>query len=637
MSYDSRGQWQFGTANPGSNTHGSYSPDLSEVISNASAKALEVNGHFIRVKMIADQRATEIEKLQETLASKTKETDQLTKENDHLNVEVKTLKEALGLFTKDYHNRQGGANGGILSITPEILDLPPRQALRIQTDNPGVVYWLRKEYRRAAQKQNRGETDGNATSVQAKRKPGCPPRDSEDKEDHSAHFYLENQDGTPIDKSVITEMSRKARMLWRTLDKSGLALETFGKIENRAWDYFSRTILADKAHDFLLLCDDGEWKLREWSTKSYPSWYRNRHLPVTPKTEKNSTNLVKDSDPSADKEKDENDLRKQVLEDPKLIHMKSHNSSQGEDKVCHNPEAEEHHSDDSDDDPNEHAKDDDDPESDAENDNPDARDSEQHIENGNKTTGPSTGTRTSTTSALVGADGPTTVTGGTQGTPTLPMGPSTNTHASTTSALVNPFAPEPSDLLVPSVGTSNAGETVKTANNTMPDTTSGLRFKLKMRAPRKSSSDAVDKDALTLAPATHRTTTTNGTNPTCVGQNARPLPDVLPITPPPISHVKAKVDKKRKPNSSNTSTTTSKRQKVSNAMAIPTEGNSIRNICMHHWNEEQPGGQGRLSEFDVYFTSLTDADKEPFKKELRIAQVTARKAKKRANDTLSAN
>ncbi|KAH9007788.1 hypothetical protein EDB84DRAFT_1447321 [Lactarius hengduanensis] len=563
--YDSRGQWQFGTANPGSNTHGGYSPDLSEVISNASAKALEVNGHFIRVKMIADQRATEIEKLQETLASKTKENDQLTKENDHLNVEVKTLKEALGLFAKDYHNRQGGASG--------------------------VVYWLRKEYRRAARKQNRGETDGNVTSVQAKRKPGRPPRD---------------------------KMSRKAQMLWRTLDKNGLAPETFGKISAKAWDYFSRTILADKAHEFLLLCVDGEWKLREWSTKSYPSWYRNRHLPV--KTEKDSTDSVKDSDPSADKDEDENDLRKQALEDPKLIRMKSHDSSQDEDHDRDDPDAEEHHSEDSNDDPSEHAKNDDDPDSDAENDDPDARDSEQHTENGNKTTGSEAG-------------GPTT--GGTQGTPTPPMGPSTGTRTSTTSALVDPLyyfflyetghsshetdhsAPTPSTSPIPSVGTSN---TVKSANNTTPATTTGFRLKLKMGAPKKPSSDAVDNDTPILAPATHGTTTSNGTDPGCVGHNTGPPPDT-----PPNLHVPTKICKKRKPASegSNTSSTTNKRQKVSNVLAIPTEGNTIRNICMRHWNEEQPGGQGPLSEFDVYFKSLTDAGKEPFKKEQRNAQATA--------------
>ncbi|KAH9171694.1 hypothetical protein EDB89DRAFT_1906825 [Lactarius sanguifluus] len=512
--------------------------------------------------MIADQRATEIEKLQETLASKTKENDQLTKENDHLNVEVKTLKEALGLFAKDYHNKQGGAVGGFVSITPEILDLPAKQALRIRADNPTVVYWVKKEYTRAARKKNRGETDGNATIVQVKRKRGRPSRDSDDEEDHSTHFYLENWDGIPIDKSVIAEMSRKARMLWRTLDKNGLAPETFGKIENRAWDYFSRMILADKAHEFLLLCDDGEWKLREWSTKSYPSWYRNRHLP--PKTEASTDSANSDLDPRSDEV--END--KQALDDPKLICMNSPDNSQDEDDD--NPSTGERHSEDSDnDDLDEHTKSVDDPDSDAEggSNDPEAGDSDQHVQNGDNDAGAK-------------EDGPTT--GGMQSTPAPPMVP-----CSCAIQLSRPFC--------------------------------GDQQRRRRSKVHKQYGPSYDNWILTQAQ--------NGR----VSHNTGPPPDT------PNSHVAAKIGKKRKPEGSNTSTTKNKRQKVSNELAIPTEGNSIRNICMRHWNEEQPGGQGSLSEFDVYFKSLTDADKEPFKKEQRVAQATARKAKKRANDVPGAN
>ncbi|KAI9443888.1 hypothetical protein H4582DRAFT_2189453 [Lactarius indigo] len=613
---------EIGLRYPGSGTHGGQSPDLLDIVSNASAKTLESNGHFVRVKVIADQRATEIERLQEALTSKIKENDQLSKENERLNVEVRTLKEALGLFAKDHHNRQAGVDSGVVSITSEILDLPAKQALWIRADNPGVVYWVKKEYTRAARRKNRGETDGNATSVQVKRKRGRPPQDSNDEEDHSTHFYLETRDGIPVDKSVIAEMSRKARMLWRTLDKCGLAPETFGKIENRAWDYYSRTILADKAHDFLRLCDDGEWKLREWSTKSYPSWYRNRHMPATPKTENNSTDSDNDLDLSADHH---NDPRKLLLEDPKLIRMNPHDDPQHEDDD--DPDVGEHHTKNSDDDPSdsEHTKNNGDPDSDAEgvNDDPDARDSDQHTESGNKTTDS-------------GADGPTTR-GTAQSTSTSPMVSTAGVCSSTTSALVDPFAPTPSDSVSPSMGTGDAGDISNPANNTTPITTTGFRVKLKVRAPRNPLSVAVDKETPTPAPTTHGTTATSGTDPTGVSHNSGPPPDM----PPPDSHVKAKTDKKRKPEGSNTATTTNKRQKLSNAaMAIPTEGNSIRNICMRRWNEQQPGGQGPLSEFDIYFKSLTDADKEPLKKELRIAQVTARKAKlsaKRANDTPSAN
>ncbi|KAI9433541.1 hypothetical protein H4582DRAFT_2060943 [Lactarius indigo] len=71
----------------------------------------------------------------------------------------------------------------------------------------------------------------------------------------------------------------------------------------------------------------------------------------------------------------------------------------------------------------------------------------------------------------------------------------------------------------------------------------------------------------------------------------------------------------------------SKKQKKADTMAEPTEGNSIRNICMRQWNATQPRGQGLLREFESYFKALSEADKEPFKKELRATQVAARKVK----------
>jgi hypothetical protein len=50
---------------------------------------------------------------------------------------------------------------------------------------------------------------------------------------------------------------------------------TFGKMSSSAWEYFSRLILSDLNHAFLRWCDDGEWKLREWSTQNYSSWTLN--------------------------------------------------------------------------------------------------------------------------------------------------------------------------------------------------------------------------------------------------------------------------------------------------------------------------------------------------------------------------
>ncbi|KAH9167195.1 hypothetical protein EDB89DRAFT_1910206 [Lactarius sanguifluus] len=62
-------------------------------------------------------------------------------------------------------------------------------------------------------------------------------------------------------------------------------------------------------------------------------------------------------------------------------------------------------------------------------------------------------------------------------------------------------------------------------------------------------------------------------------------------------------------------------------LAIPPDGNSIKNVCMRRWNELQPRGQGLASEFEEYFEALSDSDKKPFKKEMRIIQLANRKAK----------
>ena len=58
---------------------------MLEVVSNASVKMLESSGHFLHVRMVAEQRASEIARLQEIVTAH-------AKENNDLKVEIKTLK-----------------------------------------------------------------------------------------------------------------------------------------------------------------------------------------------------------------------------------------------------------------------------------------------------------------------------------------------------------------------------------------------------------------------------------------------------------------------------------------------------------------------------------------------------------------
>ncbi|KAF8267032.1 hypothetical protein EI94DRAFT_87120 [Lactarius quietus] len=73
----------------------------------------------------------------------------------------------------------------------------------------------------------------------------------------------------------------------------------------------------------------------------------------------------------------------------------------------------------------------------------------------------------------------------------------------------------------------------------------------------------------------------------------------------------------------NASSTSKKQKTRADAFAVPDNTNSIRNVCMRHWNSQQPGGQGLAADFDAYFKALSKEDREPFKKEMRAAQGAA--------------
>ncbi|KAI9460989.1 hypothetical protein BJY52DRAFT_243694 [Lactarius psammicola] len=139
-----------------------------------------------------------------------------------------------------------------------------------------------------------GETDGDSNTARAKAKPGRPRQDSY-KDSILEYIYLQNSDGTLVNKEIISRMSQRAHAIWETLDEHGLAPTTFDKISEIAWDFYARIMLNDPDFFFLRLCDDGQWKLKEWSNSSY-SWYDNRS--VRQKAKKFNDSILDDTSPT---------------------------------------------------------------------------------------------------------------------------------------------------------------------------------------------------------------------------------------------------------------------------------------------------------------------------------------------------
>ena len=255
-------------------------------ISNAAERMLESNGHFLRAQMVAEQKALETARLQEVLDTYKKENDELKMKSrlssvfffllDLISTSLILNRKALALFANDYH--KGGQTTSLTLHTTWLGNIPVKPAPLKCKDVLLVHHWTWKEFRCACVAQantQRGKTEGDARSTHGngKRK---RPRKGSDKDNQPTHFYLENADGVPVSEEQITVMSCKAQMLWRTLDINGMAPQMFGQLSMQAWKYHSSMMLVDEAFDFVLLCDNGEWKLMEWSTRSYPLWYHNK-------------------------------------------------------------------------------------------------------------------------------------------------------------------------------------------------------------------------------------------------------------------------------------------------------------------------------------------------------------------------
>ncbi|KAF8267254.1 hypothetical protein EI94DRAFT_1701149 [Lactarius quietus] len=270
---------------------GGYGTDTSSIVAAVLEQALQQNGFYLRLQYTSNKQQEEITALR-------KKVSKLKQENTALTERNKTF---------------CCARRGRLNWTPYILHgkPPPKPILKEQTANPNVKLWQEDDYKQEARAKKKGETDGNASAIMTKRKPGCPPNSSTNNDDHSKHFYLEHEDGTPVSRGRIKALSIKARMTWEELLSCKLAPTTFCKMMKIAWEFYWYSMAAYPEFSFILLCKGGEWKLRQWSIDLYSSWTCNRGLRGAKPTTREQTaqdlndpNLLK-MDPKSDTNNDE--------------------------------------------------------------------------------------------------------------------------------------------------------------------------------------------------------------------------------------------------------------------------------------------------------------------------------------------
>ncbi|KAH9047776.1 hypothetical protein EDB84DRAFT_1575085 [Lactarius hengduanensis] len=317
---ENQGQWQFnGTGNGAitrQNTFGIQGTQNTDVIvsmvAGASEAILERNAFYMGLKTVASNRAIEMEGLKGTIDQKNQEIVDRDKQINLLKARCDTLEGTIDKFARDYHTLDGtGGDGGQITFLTD-LGLMPTPWKR--DEHPEVTLWMKREWARVAKAlalAHKGESSRDSPDVaKAKPKVGRPSKKDQEDADHK-YLYLQGRDGVKISAEKVSKMSIKAKSVWDFLHSKKMAPPQFGKMEWPAWDLYARAMLTDPEFDFLLLCDDATWKLREWTIQNYSSWAGNRG--IRPKnTGEKTQKTVKDKD---------------VLDDPSLVRMKSGDGS----------------------------------------------------------------------------------------------------------------------------------------------------------------------------------------------------------------------------------------------------------------------------------------------------------------------
>ncbi|KAH9025351.1 hypothetical protein EDB83DRAFT_2526801 [Lactarius deliciosus] len=588
----------------GGHTTGSHwGTERPNVIAAASEQMLEQNGFYVRLQYNSMKQKEEIFALHEA-------NSELKKEVELLKERSETYREIInGSITKDSDSQQTVSvqSKGACRVF-SLSNPPPNPTLQVQEDHPDVFYWdiheFRIEARHRAKQENKGETNGEANLVITKRKCGCPPKSATTGTNH-CHFYLEYHDGTLVSREDLTLLSQKARMIWWELDDIGLTPPTFGQMTKIAWDFFWRCMVAYPEFQFLLLCKGGEWKLRQWPIKSYSGWAAIHGVrEVKPKATGTLDDLdlieldPEDKDIDTDGDNDNQvsavvhpSIYKSVYY-PRIVHLYQARQLQAPFMVLPNYPC-------------------------LQSLTPHRVDPRSDPQGSPLHTSPTTSSMRPTDNATSPTNAPdanatrapnSSPSDAALGQPPTPTIEGRGLDATT-------VAPAPSPAPVDIGNIDAMGEP------SQPDT-GGIHG--------NNANPRLMLDAAATTPSDAGPTPPSQNDPVDVDGTILPTTDTCPMNLGP-EDANADASKKRKSSNNVPPLAPTKKQKSLGAPAIPTQTNSIRNICMQHWNQLQPGGQGTAAHFDAYYKALSDAEKEPFKKQMYIGRGATRKANAAAN------
>ncbi|GLB40826.1 hypothetical protein LshimejAT787_0900410 [Lyophyllum shimeji] len=188
------------------------------------------------------------------------------------------------------------ASTASLSLSSAPLPVP---ALK-QTDYPNIKYWTKKKY--TAAKKNKKSSTGF---------------DQADDQENTMTWYVETEEGEPVDGATVTSMRSLARTLYASLASRGMEPSHWSEATLEAHNYFEHHMCREFPQ---LSYGANNWKAHMIATDNYSSWYGKRHPGRSTKVKNEPTATtnrpLKRSAPSSPHALDSKREKLDVVEDP---------------------------------------------------------------------------------------------------------------------------------------------------------------------------------------------------------------------------------------------------------------------------------------------------------------------------------
>ncbi|KAF8064107.1 hypothetical protein FPV67DRAFT_1698275 [Lyophyllum atratum] len=211
----------------------------------------DMRAAIMHLTRTVDSITNQNQQLQQQIFSLQKKAAETQTELSELSGKISSSSSAImaAIQRTSFAASSSGTSDASSSLSSALLPVPALE----QTDYPDIKYWTKKKYT-TAKKYKKSSTGFE--------------------QENTMTWYVETEEGEPVDSDTVTSMRSLARTLYASLANRGMEPSHWSEATRQAHNYFEHHMCREFPQ---LSYGANNWKAHMIATDNYSSWYGKRH------------------------------------------------------------------------------------------------------------------------------------------------------------------------------------------------------------------------------------------------------------------------------------------------------------------------------------------------------------------------